>query len=210
MDLYRMDFWQIFLAGGAMIWPILLCSVLALAVILERIIYFKDINKDVQQSVAGIFEQIKRRQIKEALQVCDKARHPVAKILKAGILKYDRPRSQIKEVMEGASLSEVPKLEKNLVLLATIAHVCPLLGLLGTATGMVRCFQAISTKAASFNTVTIADLSAGIWEALISTVAGLIVAIPAYVAYNYLASLANNAILEMEKVSAELLNFLSD
>jgi biopolymer transport protein ExbB len=205
-----MSFWQMILAGKAVMWPIILCSVLALAIVLERLRYFRFIKIDTQKFLLGIFEQLKRHQIKEALQLCDKANHPMAHILKAGILKYDRPRSQIKEVMEDASLYEIPKLEKNLLALATIAHVAPLLGLLGTATGMIRCFQAISAKSASLNTIAMADLSAGIWEALLTTVAGLVVAIPAYVAYNYLVSLVNGAILEMEKASAELINFLAE
>jgi biopolymer transport protein ExbB len=210
MDLYKMSFWQMILAGKAMMWPIILCSVLALAIVLERLMYFRSIKTNTQQFQLEVFEQLKRQQIKEALQLCDKASHPMANILKAGILKYDRPRSQIKEVMEDASLYEIPKLEKNLLALSTIAHIAPLLGLLGTAIGMVRCFQAISIKAAGLNIIVMADLSAGIWEALLSTVAGLVVAIPAYVAYNYLVSLVNNAILEMEKASAELINFMAE
>ena len=210
MDLYKMNFWQMLISGGPVMWPIILCSVVALAIVLERLIYFKSIKNNTQQFLGEILEQIKRHQIKEALQLCDKVRHPMAHILKSGILKYDRPRSQIKEAMEDASLYELPKLEKNLPVLATIAHISPLLGLLGTATGMVRCFQAISAKAATFNTIAISDLSGGIWEALLTTVAGLIVAIPAYLAYNYLVSLVNNAILEMEKAAAELINFLAE
>jgi biopolymer transport protein ExbB len=210
MDLYRMSFWQMIVSGGPVMWPIILCSVVAFAAVLEKLIYFKSIKIDSQQFLGVILEQIKRHQIKEALQECDKAKHPMAHILKAGILKYDRPRSQIKEAMEDASLYELPKVERNLPALATIAHITPLLGLLGTVTGMVRCFQAISAKAATFNAVTISDLSGGIWEALLTTVAGLIVAIPVYVAYNYLVSCVNNAILEMEKASAELIKFLSE
>jgi biopolymer transport protein ExbB len=210
MDLYKMSFWQILTSGGPVMWPIIICSVVAVAVTLERLLYFRSISVDTQQFLGGILEQVKRHQIKEALQLCDKASHPLAHILKAGILKYDRPRSQIKEAMEDSSLYEIPRLEKNLPVLATVAHIAPLLGLLGTATGMVRCFQAISAKTATFNTIAMADLSGGIWEALLTTVAGLVVAIPAYVAYNYLASLVNNAILEMEKAAAELINFLAE
>jgi len=210
MDLYKMNFWQLLIAGGPVMWPIILCSVVALAIFLERLIYFRSIKINTQQFLEGILEQIKRHQIKEALQLCDKVSHPMAHILKAGILKYDQPRSRIKESMENASLYEIPKLEKSLPALSTIAHICPLLGLLGTATGMVRCFQAISAKAATFDTIVMSDLSAGIWEALLTTVAGLVVAIPAYLVYNYLASLVNNAILEMDKAAAELINFLAE
>jgi biopolymer transport protein ExbB len=101
-------------------------------------------------------------------------------------------------------------LQKNLNSLATIAHIAPLLGLLGTVVGMVRAFQAIQAKAAASLPVSPVDLSGGVWEALLATVAGLIVAIPAFVAYNYLVSRINNFILEMEKASTELVNFLTE
>ncbi len=208
MDLYNMNFWQIIISGGPVMWPIIFCSVIALAIVIERLIYFRAIRNNAQQFLGMVLEQIRRHQIKEALQLCDKAGNPVAHILKAGVLKYDRPSSQIKEAMEDAALYEIPKLEKNLPVLATIAHIAPLLGFLGTAIGMVRCFQAISAKAATFNSIALSDLSGGIWEALLTTVAGLVVAVPVYMAYNYLVSLVNNAILEMEKASAELINFL--
>jgi biopolymer transport protein ExbB len=125
-------------------------------------------------------------------------------------LKYDRSRSQIKEAIEDASLYEIPKLEKNLPVLATVAHISPLLGFLGTVTGMVVSFQTIQTKAATSYPVLPGDLAGGIWEALLTTVAGLLVAIPAFVAYNYLVSRINNIILEMEKASTELVNFLTE
>jgi biopolymer transport protein ExbB len=153
---------------------------------------------------------MKRHQIKEALEVCDTTKGPISNILKAGILKYDRTRGQIKEAIEDASLYEVPRLERHLTALATIAHISPLLGLLGTVTGMVRCFQVIQAKATAFHPVSPADLAGGIWEALLTTVAGLVLAIPAFVAYNYLVSRINNFILEMEKASTELVNFLTE
>jgi biopolymer transport protein ExbB len=210
MDLYKMSVWQVFLAGGPVMWPILLCSIFAFALILEKFWHLHKIKIDAQEFLSDILDKIKRHQIKEALQVCDNTKSPISHILKAGILKYDRPRPQIKEAIEDASLYEIPKLEKNLSILATIAHISPLLGLLGTVTGMVRCFQTIQAKATSFHPVSPGDLAGGIWEALLTTVAGLIVAIPTYVAYNYLVSRINNFILEMEKAATELINFLTD
>ncbi|MEI6631891.1 MAG: MotA/TolQ/ExbB proton channel family protein [bacterium] len=210
MDLYRMGLWQVFLAGGPVMWPILLCSIFALAIILEKIWHMHKIRIDTQQFLSSILDKMKRHEIKEAMQICDKTNSPVAHILKAGILKYDRPREQIKESIEDSSLYEVPKLEKNLTALATIAHISPLLGLLGTVTGMVRCFQTIQMKTASLHPVSPGDLAGGIWEALLTTVAGLIVAIPTFVAYNYLVSQVNTFILEMEKASTELINFLTE
>ena len=210
MILYRMSLWQVFLAGGPVMWPILICSVFASAIILEKFWYLHKIKIDTQEFLSNILDKMKRHEIKEALKICDSTDSPVSHILKAGILKYDRTRDQIKEAIEDASLYEIPKLEKNLSILATIAHICPLLGLLGTVTGMIRCFQTIQAKATAFNPVSPGDLAGGIWEALLTTVAGLIVAIPTFVAYNYLVSRINNFILEIEKASTELVNFLTE
>ncbi len=210
MDLWKMSLWQIFLAGGPVMWPILLCSIFALAIILEKFWHMHKIRIDTQEFLSSILEKMKRHQVKEALEICEKTKSPISHILKAGILKYDRTRPQIKEAIQDASLYEIPRLEKNLSMLATIAHISPLLGLLGTVTGMVRCFQTIQAKATSFHPVSPGDLAGGIWEALLTTVAGLIVAIPTFIIYNYLVSRINNFILEMEKASTELVNFLTE
>lgn len=210
MDLYRMSIWQVFLAGGPVMWPILLCSIFALAIILEKFWHLHKIKIDAKEFLDSVLDKMKRHEVKEAMQLCDATKSPVSNILKAGILKYDRTRAQIKEAIEDASLYEVPRLEKNLTALATIAHISPLLGLLGTVTGMVRCFQAIQAKATALHPVSPGDLAGGIWEALLTTVLGLIVAIPTFVAYNYLVSRVNNFILEMEKAATELVNFLTE
>jgi biopolymer transport protein ExbB len=153
---------------------------------------------------------MKRHQIKEALELCEVTKNPLSQVLKAGILKYDRGREQIKEAIADAALYEEPHLEKNMTALATIAHISPLLGLLGTVLGMVRSFQIIQAKSTAYAPVSPGELAGGIWEALLTTVAGLLVAIPAFVAYNYLVSRINNFILEMEKASTELVNFLTE
>ncbi len=210
MDLYKMSLWQAFLAGGPLMWPILLCSIFSLAIIIEKFLHLHKIKIDTQEFLNTILDKMKRHQVKEALEACDKTASPISRILKAGILKYDRPRPQIVEAIEDASLYEIPGIEKNLNALATIAHVAPLLGLLGTVTGMVRVFQMIQAKSASMYPLSPADLAGGVWEALLTTVAGLIVAIPVFVAYNYLVSRINRFILEMEKASTELVNFLTE
>jgi biopolymer transport protein ExbB len=199
-----------FLSGGPVMWPILLCSILATAIIIEKFAHLRRIKIDTGEFLGKIMEKMKRHETKEALQICDSVKSPISNILKAGILKYDRPRAQIVEAIEDASLYEIPRIEKNLTALATIAHICPLLGLLGTVTGMARCFQVIQAKATSLHPVSPADLAGGIWEALFATIAGLVVAIPTYVAYNYLASRINHFILEMERASTELVNSLTE
>ena len=202
--------WQIFLKGGPLMWPILLCSVFALAIIIERVWYLRKIQIDTRQFLNRILDKMKRHQIKEALEICEAKKNPISQILKAGILKYDRGRQQIKEAIEDAALYEEPHLERNMSALATVAHISPLLGLLGTVVGLVGCFQIIQAKSTALQPVSPGDLAGGIWVALLTTVAGLIVAIPAFVAYNYLVSRINNFMLEMEKASTELVNFLTE
>jgi len=210
MEFTNLSFWQLFVQAGPVIWPILLCSVFAFAIIFEKMCFLHKIRVDTQKLLSAITDKIKRHEIKEALEVCDKVKSPIAQILKAGILKYDRSRPQIIEAIEDASLYEVPKLEKNLPLLAAIGHVAPLLGFLGTTLGMVKCFQIIQARANMSYPVTVGDLAGGIWQALLTTVAGLIVAIPVFLAYNYFVNRVNQLILEMEKTSTELVNFINE
>ena len=210
MIYYKMSIWQVFLAGGPIMWPILLCSIFAFAIFFEKILYLNKAGINIEGLLNIILEKIKRHEIKEALQICDSTKNPISNILKAGILKYDRPKEQIIQTVEGASQYEIPRLKKNLEVLITLANIAPLLGLLGTALGLVNCFQAIQAKAQLYQPVLLGDLAFGIWEALFTTIAGLVVAIPAFLAYNYLAARVNHFISEMEKASTELVNFLTE
>ena len=142
----------------------------------------------------------------EALDMCDKVQSPMARILKAGIIKHDRTRSELRETIKDTAIHEVPVLEKNLSVLATIVHITPLLGLLGTVIGMVRTFQVIQEKSQALQPVNPGDLAGGIWQALLATAAGLCVAVPAYVAYNYLASRVDSFVSDMEKNAIDLVN----
>jgi biopolymer transport protein ExbB len=200
--------WEMLIKGGPIMVPILLCSVIALAIVMERLYHIRSaqINtNEFMETIAGI---LKRNKIMDAIDMCNATPGPIAQILKAGIMKHDRPRLEIKEAIEDAGIHEVPRLEKNLGALATIAHIAPLLGLLGTVTGMVRAFQVIEQKAVALAPVNPGDLAGGIWEALITTVAGLAVAIPAYVAYNFLVSKVDGIVLEMEKSATDIVNIL--
>lgn len=209
MSVWEINAWNLFLAGGPVMIPILICSILAVGIVIERLWYFFVISTNTLKLKHDIFDLLKNNRIKESVGLCDANPSLVAKILKAGILKFGTSRDEIKEAMEDVSLFEIPRLEKRLSALATIANVSPLLGLLGTVTGMTGSFHAIQVRATSNNPVSAGDLAGGIWEALITTVAGLIVAIPSFIAYNYCVSRVNAIILEMERASTELVNFLS-
>jgi biopolymer transport protein ExbB len=201
--------WDVIQRGGPLMYLIILCSIVAMAVVIERLYHLHRAKIDIGRFMEGISNVLKRNRIMEAIDLCDKTPGPIAYIIKAGILKHDRSRQEIKEAIEDAGVYEVPRLEKNLGALATIAHISPLLGLLGTVTGMVRAFQVIQEKATAFHPVSPGSLAGGIWEALITTVAGLIVAIPTFVAYNYLVSRVKGFIIEMERASTDLVNILS-
>ena len=200
-----MSLWSIVVKGGLIIIPIILCGVLTLAIIIERLISLKNSEIDSEKFVEEIEQILRRRKIKEALDFCEKYDKPVPRIIKEGLLKSDRTREEIREAIEDAANHEIPNLEKFLGILATIATVAPLLGLLGTVTGLIKAFMVIEAKGGLVNP---GDLARGIWEALITTVAGLMVAIPAYLAYNYFVSRVNNLILQMEKSATRILDII--
>lgn len=195
--------------GGPIMYPIILCSILAFAIVIERFYHLHRAKIDTKKFMDDMANILRRNRIVDAVELCDKTPGPIPHILKAGLMKHDRPRQEIKEAIEDAGLYEVPRLEKNVPVLATIAHISPLLGLLGTVMGMVRCFQTIQEKSTSLRPVSPGDLAGGIWEALITTVAGLSVGIPALVAYNYFVNRVSGFILDMEKAATDLVNMLT-
>ena len=189
-------------------YPIVFCSIVALAVVIDRIYHLRRARVDTEKFVESISGALRRNRVVEAIDMCEQTPGPVAHILKAGLLKHDRPRQEVRDAIEDAGLFEIPRLEKYLNVLGTVAHVSPLLGLLGTVTGMVSAFQIIQEKASNLGPVNPGDLAAGIWEALLTTVFGLCVAIPSVVAYNWLRTWVNRFVLDMERSATELLNVL--
>lgn len=200
-----MGLWEFIIKGGLITIPILLSGVLTLGIVIERLISMRHAEIDNEKFIGEIENRLKKRKIKESLDLCDEKDGPVPRIIKAGLLKSDRSREEIKESIDDAANHEIPNLEKYLGILATIATVSPLLGLLGTVTGLIRAFMVIEAQAGLVNP---GELAGGIWEALITTVAGLIVAIPSYLAYNYFVSRVNNIILQMEKSATKLIDIL--
>ncbi len=192
-----------------MMYLILLCSIIALGVIIERLYHLNRATIDTQRFMDSIINVIKRNKIVEAIEMCNKTPGPIAHIIKAAILKHDRSKPEIKEAVEEAGQLEIPRLEKNLGVLATIAHIAPLLGLLGTVMGMIGSFQVIQKNALSMMPVNPGDLAGGIWQSLLTTTTGLAVAIPTYVAYNYLVSRVETLVHDMETSATDLVNILT-
>jgi len=195
--------------GGWVMLPIIICSVFSLAIIIERFLLFSHLKKFKKSKITDqIIEHLRKNKIKEVINLCEDNPYYLTNIIKAGIYRYGQSKDSVREAMENASLYEIPKLEKNLNFLSTLAHVSPLLGLLGTVVGLVKSFYVIEQKAGSVGMVNPSDIAGGIWEALLTTVAGLCVAIISYIAYNYFVHKVNLFILEAEKASTELLDHL--
>jgi biopolymer transport protein ExbB len=201
--------WETIQKGGPMMYLIILSSVIAFGVVIERLYTLNKASIDADRFMDEITKVLKRNKIIEAIEMCNSTPGPIAHIIKAGILKHDRSRLEIKEAVEEAAQLEIPRLEKHLPILATIAHIAPLLGLLGTVTGMIRSFQVIQQKAVAMVPVNPGDLAGGIWESLLATVAGIAVAIPTHVMYNYLLSQVDSLTYDMERSSTDLLNLLA-
>jgi biopolymer transport protein ExbB len=201
--------WSLIQKGGPVMYLIMILSVISLGIIIERIYSLNRARIDSQKFMDDIINSLKHNKIIESIEMCNNTSGPIAHIIKAGILKHDRSRPEIKEAIDEAAQLEIPRMGKHLPILATIAHIAPLLGLLGTVSGMIKAFQVIQNKAATMTPVNPGDLAGGIWESLLATLAGLLVAIPAYVAYNYLVNQVDSLAYDMERSATDLVNLLS-
>ncbi|MFA5085904.1 MAG: MotA/TolQ/ExbB proton channel family protein [Candidatus Omnitrophota bacterium] len=201
--------WDLIQKGGPVMYLIIMLSVISLAIIIERIYNLNKARIDSQKFMDDIINSLKHNKIIESIEMCNNTPGPIAHIIKAGILKHDRSKPEIKEAIDEAAQLEIPRMEKHLPVLATIAHIAPLLGLLGTVSGMIKAFQVIQNKAAAMAPVNPGDLAGGIWESLLATLAGLLVAIPTYVAYNYLVNQVDSLAYDMERSATDLVNLLS-
>jgi biopolymer transport protein ExbB len=191
--------------GGPMIWLILLASAVAIMVFIERVLHFHRAQINSMEFLNGVRNVLRRENVVEALSICDATPGPVARLVKVAILSRERGRDGVREALEEAGLVEVPPLEEKLNLLATIAQIAPLMGLLGTALGFIQIFSALQAKGSQAHIETFAS---GIWQALISTAAGLALAIVCYTAYNYLVSRKDAIVLDMEKAATEISNIV--
>jgi len=191
--------------GGWMIWLIMATSAVALTVFLERLLQYHREQINSSEFLNGVRNVLKRDNVVEALAICDATPGPVARLVKVAILNRERSRFAVQEALEDAGAWEVTRLEQKLHLLATIAQIAPLMGLLGTVLGFMDVFKAIENAGLSAHA---SQLSGVIWQALICTAAGLAVAIPAYAGYNYLVGRINAIVLDMEQASTEIVNIV--
>jgi len=202
-----MNLFSIFLKGGFLMWPILLCSIIGLTVIIDRYIVLRKTKINIPAFMVRIRGLIKKKDISGAISHCMEEKSPVANIVRKGLKKYKLGHERVKEAIENAGSQEISKLEKGLPILATVAGIAPLLGFLGTVTGMIQAFMTIEDLAGAANP---SDLAGGIWEALVTTAFGLMVGIPALAFYNYFLSAVKKTVGEMETVANDVIDVVQD
>jgi len=200
------DYYEVIFRGGILMFPIMFCSVVALAITIERFFTLRRAKIDTREFMDTMRTVLRQNRTQEAIEICDETDGPIARITKAGILKHDRSKDEIREAVDDASHLEIPRLERYMSALATCANIAPLLGLLGTVAGMIKAFAEIQDKEGQVNP---SDLAEGIGNALVTTAAGLTVAIPTLVIYNFFVSRVENMILEMEVSASELVELLT-
>jgi len=190
--------------GGWLMVPILFCSILALAVFIERLFKLRRGRVLPLELVQRVHDLVMRQRYPEAMNLCQAHPSAIARIFFAGLKISGQPRAVIKEIVEEVGRREAAELERALGVLSTVASITPLLGLLGTVSGMIKTFNLISL----YGVGTPGTLASGISEALVTTAAGLTVAIPTLVGYRYVSSKADDLILNLEEQSIKLVESL--
>jgi biopolymer transport protein ExbB len=195
------------LRGGIFMWPLLFCAILTVGFIVERLITFQGAQTDTRKLMAGLVRTLQSQGgVEAAKELCVRTRGPIAAILHAGLTKVARGPDAVEKAIDNAGAIELAFLERGLVLLSTLGNLAPLLGFLGTASGMIHAFDAISAAGPGAARI----VAGGVAEALITTVTGLAIAIPAQGMYNYFVARVDHYVIEMEQSSVELLEALTE
>lgn len=191
---------SLFKKGGIFMWPLLFCSVLGVAVILERGLIFLGLTFGAGKARAAV-HGVREGRVEEALRTLAGQTHPVAMVARTVLENRSRPEGLRLELIKAEGSRQLERIEKRLRILATISHLAPLIGLLGTVTGLVVAFASMQSLGAAAKP---SDLAGGIWEALLTTVFGLIVAIPCMAAYHGFEGLADQLARDLQRVVTEL------
>jgi biopolymer transport protein ExbB len=195
---------EYFINGGFMMYPLALCSIIALTVIIERFFSYQGTFGKLSEVVKKIRAALAEGNPTAAINACAESGTPMSIALASGIQRKDRPKEVIMEAMERTGRQEISRLERGLVWLATIANIAPLLGFLGTVTGMIDSFGAIAAKGLGDPRL----VASGISEALITTATGLAIAVPALIFYNYFSRRADRVAAQIEDGAHELIEII--
>lgn len=207
-EVVEMNYLDMAMKGGpAIMIPLLILSIIAVYIFIERLVVIHKASKEDKDFMNRIKDYITEGQIESATKLCQTTNTPSARMIEKGISRLGKPMNDVLVAIENVGNIETTKLEKGFTMLATISGGAPMLGFLGTVLGMV---QAFFDMANAGNNVDITVLSDGIYTAMITTVAGLIVGIVAYFAYNYLVSKLDNVVQKMELKTMEFMDLLNE
>lgn len=190
--------------GGPLVWLILASGLLAFVVFVERSLHLHRARIRAEDFLTGVLTVMRRGNVSEALTICEETPGPVAYVVKTAILHRDDPKDAIRTALADASLAETSRMERRLVVVATVAQIAPLMGLLGTVLGMIDALLAMQQGPL----IQSANIMGGLMTALVTTAAGLTVAIPCYAAFNLLVIKVDRIVLDMARVSSEVAAFL--
>jgi biopolymer transport protein ExbB len=197
---------SLFMKGGFAMYPLVILSIITLAIGIERVIYLRRVRQNAGEFMAAINGFLVRNALEEALEFCQSQSGPISRIIKAGLKNQRRSRTEVIRAIEDEGALEVAKLEKGILVLQTISKIAPLIGLFGTVTGMIRSFQAMGGAGGENPRL----VAAGIAEALVATAAGLVVAIPAYFLAAYFLNKVNKFLLDMQSSSIQFMDSLGE
>ncbi len=199
--MWNVSLWQWFEKGGPVMWPLLACSVVGLAIIAERLIFFLRIRFDYDRFKRDVISRLGGESRRDTIRSCRQHRSPVAQLAAVYLENTDQPDALRQDILRREGSRQLELVETRLRGLSVIAHIAPLIGLLGTVTGLVVAFQRIEAVS---GVVQPADLAGGIWEALLTTVFGLVVAIPCMAAYHAFEHKADAIARQMQFMVSEL------
>lgn len=198
--------WSLFLKGGWVMYPLLGISIIAVAIIIERLITLQRIKTDTADFVKEINELLGKNMMEEALSRCESERSPAGKVIIGGLKHFRKSRDEVESAIETAGEIEIGKMEKGLTYLLTIAKISPLIGFFGTVIGMIKAFEAIGR----FGVENPRMVAVGISEALITTAGGLLIAIPVFFAHFYFMNRINKFVLSMQESSLAFLETIGE
>lgn len=200
-----MEIWKnLYEAGGLLTVLIIVAGIIAAYISLERLFHFHRARIDTREFLRGIFNNLEHNNILEAIKICDTTPGPVSHMVREAIVRGDKPSNELRENLTDIAMTEIPRLERNLNLLTTLSNLAPLIGFFGTVVGMISAFAELKMNG---STTSVNSLSSHIEFALYTTAAGLAVAIPGHTIYNILVQKVQNLVVDMEKVTNEMIYF---
>jgi biopolymer transport protein ExbB len=202
-----LSYWDLAFKGGWVMVPIILLSVIAVYIFVERFFVIRKATGEDLHFMNRIKDYIHDGKVESALTLCESTSNPVARMIEKGIRRIGRPLNDVSAAIENVGKLEIYKLERGLPTLATVAGAAPMIGFLGTVIGMIRAFYDMSTAGSNID---VSTLSNGIYTALVTTVAGLIVGIIAYFAYNILVARVEKVVNQLEAKATEFMDLLNE